>query len=179
MSTKAQAERDGNPEGYSLPTQRTSCRLRAERLGAEVVEEYIDKDTATRVDKRPAMLAMIERITTKKDIDYVIVHQVSRFARNRTDDGVVTERLEAAGAMLVSCVEGIDQTTTGRMLQGILAVMNEYQSRNQSDDIKRKTLQKVKDGGTPALAPIGYLNVQGGGSDQNKRWVDVDPVRGP
>jgi DNA invertase Pin-like site-specific DNA recombinase len=179
VSTKAQAERDGNPEGYSLPTQRTACLIRAEQLGATVVDEYIDKDTATRVEKRPAMLALIERVKTERDVDYVIVHQLSRFARSRRDDANITEDLEASGAALISCMEGIDQTTSGRMLQGMLAVVNEYQSRNQSDDIKRKTLQKVKDGGTPALAPIGYLNKQGTEGDKNKRWVEVDPVRAP
>lgn len=177
VSTKAQAERDGNPEGYSLPTQRTACLLRAEQLGAVVVDEYIDKDSGTRVDKRPAMLALIERVTQNRDVDFVIVHQLSRFARRRRDDAVVTEDLEEAGAQLVSCVEGIDQTTAGRMLQGMLAVVNEYQSRNMSDDIKRKTLQKVKDGGTPSLAPIGYRNVQGADADKNKRWVELDPDR--
>ena len=179
VSTKAQAERDGNPEGYSLPTQRTAATIRAELLSAVVVDEYIDRDTGTRVDKRPAMQAMIERITRDQDVDFVIVHQLSRFARNRLDDALVTEKLEQAGATLVSCLEGIDQTASGRMMQGVLASVNEYQSRNQSDDIKRKTLQKVKDGGTPAMAPIGYVNVQGTDSDKNKRWVEVDPVRGP
>jgi len=35
-------------------------------LGATVVDEYIDKDTATRVEKRPAMLALIERVKTER-----------------------------------------------------------------------------------------------------------------
>ena len=179
VSTKAQSLRDGNPEGYSLPTQRTACHLRAEQLGAEVIDEYIDRDTATRVEKRPAMLDLIERVRTKKDVDFVIVHQLSRFARNRLDDAQITEGLELAGATLVSCMEGIDQTTSGRMLQGMLAVVNEYQSRSQGEDIKRKTLQKVRDGGTPTLAPIGYLNCQGDGSENNRRWVEVDPNRAP
>lgn len=179
VSTKAQAERDGNPEGYSLPTQRTAGQIRAEMLGATVVDEYVDRNTGTRVDKRPAMQAMIERITRDRDVDFVIVHQLSRFARNRLDDARVTEQLEQAGATLVSCLEGIDQTASGRMMQGVLASVNEYQSRNQSDDIKRKTLQKVKDGGTPTMAPIGYLNVQGSDGDRNKRWVEVDGLRGP
>ena len=113
----------------------------------------------------------------RRDIDYVIVHQLSRFARNRLDDAVITQRLEAAGAILVSCLEGIDQTPSGRMLQGVLASLNEYQSTNQSEDIKRKTLQKVKDGGTPSLAPIGYRNVQGAEADKNSRWVEIDPER--
>ncbi|MGH8996795.1 MAG: recombinase family protein, partial [Acidimicrobiales bacterium] len=119
VSTRAQAERHGNPEGYSLPTQRTACRLRAEQIGAVVVDEYIDKDTATRVDKRPAMLALIERVKRDRDVDFVIVHQLSRFARNRLDDARITEDLEASGAILISCLEGIDQSTSGRMLQGI------------------------------------------------------------
>ena len=180
VSTKAQAERDGNPEGYSLPTQRAACSSRARQLGAVIVDEYIDKDTGTSVDKRPAMLALIDRVTQERDVDYVIVHQLSRFARNRLDDASITMRLEASGATLISCMEGgIDQTASGRMLQGMLAVVNEYQSRNQSDDIKRKTLQKVKDGGTPSLAPIGYLNVQGINAEKDKRWVEVDPERAP
>ncbi len=180
VSTKAQAERDGNPEGYSLPTQRTACTSRARQLGAIIVDEYIDKDSGTSVDKRPAMLALIDRVTQERDVDYVIVHQLSRFARNRLDDASITMRLEASGATLISCMEGgIDRTASGRMLQGMLAVVNEYQSRNQGDDIKRKTLQKVKDGGTPSLAPIGYLNVQGANAEKDKRWIETDPERSP
>jgi DNA invertase Pin-like site-specific DNA recombinase len=125
------------------------------------------------------MLAMIQRVAKQRDVDFVIVHQLSRFARNRLDDALVTAKIEEAGAVLVSCLEGIDQTASGRMMQGVLAVVNEYQSRNQSDDIKRKTLQKVKDGGTPTLAPIGYLNVQGVDGNQDKRSVIVDHDRAP
>ncbi len=46
ISTKQQAARDGNPEGYSLPTQREACHKKAEQLGAAVVEEYVNTDTA-------------------------------------------------------------------------------------------------------------------------------------
>ncbi len=53
----------------------------------------------------------------------------------------------------------------------MLASVNEYHSRNMSDEIKRKTLQKVMDGGTPSVAPLGYKNVGEGG----RRYVVVDP----
>jgi site-specific DNA recombinase len=65
--------RDGNAEGYSLPTQREACRRQAEQLGAVVVQEYVDKDTGTAVDKRPAMQELLERIERDKDVDFVIV----------------------------------------------------------------------------------------------------------
>ena len=74
VSTKDQARRDGNPEGYSLQTQRRDAAETANRKGAVVVEEYVETDSGTRTDKRPAMQRLLERIRTKHDIDYVIVY---------------------------------------------------------------------------------------------------------
>ena len=179
VSTKEQAMRSGDPEGYSLPTQREACLRKAQSLGADVVEEYLDKDTGTLVDKRPAMQELLARVAEERNIDYVIVHKLDRLARNRLDDAHMTVTLEAAGATLVSCVEGIDQSPSGRLLHGMLASVNEYYSRNLSDEIKRKTLQKVKNGGTPFRAPIGYLNKQDLSGGRDDRWVELDPVRGP
>jgi site-specific DNA recombinase len=170
VSTKQQAVRDGNPEGYSLPTQRQACTFKAGQLGADVVEEYVDKDSGTAVSKRPAMQRLIERARTQQDVDYVIVHKLDRFARNRYDDAMVTARLQAAGARLVSCVESIDDTAGGQLVQGMMAVVNEFHSRNMGDEIKRKTLQKIMEGGTHGNAPLGYKNVGEGG----RRFVIVD-----
>jgi site-specific DNA recombinase len=171
VSTKQQAVRDGNPEGYSLPTQRDACRKKAESLGAVVVDEYIDKDSATSADKRPGFQRLVDRVVEKRDVDYVIVFKLDRFARNRLDDALISMRLETAGASLVSCVEHIDATASGQLLQGMLAVMNEFYSRNLGDEIKRKTLQKVLAGGTPGVARLGYKNV----GESGRRYVVVDP----
>jgi site-specific DNA recombinase len=175
VSTKDQARRDGNPEGYSLPTQRRDCEARAASLGAVVVDEYIDKDTGTRTDKRPRMMALLERVHTQRDIDYVIVFKLDRWARNAREDLVNDYLLEQAGAELVSCSEHIDRTNAGRMSHIFLAGINEYQSRNSGDEIKRKTLQKVMDGGTPGPARLGYMNVGEGA----RRWVEADQDRAP
>jgi site-specific DNA recombinase len=171
VSTKQQAVRDGNPEGYSLPTQREACRKKAESLDAVVVDEYIDKDSATSANKRPGFQQLVERVVQKRDVDYVIVFKLDRFARNRLDDALVSMRLETPGASLVSCVEHIDATASGQLLQGMLAVMNEFYSRNLGDEIKRKTLQKVLAGGTPGVARLGYKNV----GESGRRYVVVDP----
>lgn len=114
---------------------------------------------------------MVERVRTQRDVDYVIVHKLDRFARNRADDAMVTLTLEAAGASLVSCSESIDATPGGQLLQGVLAVVNEYHSRNMGEEIRRKRLIKVQEGGTPSVAPLGYKNVGEGG----RRFVVIDP----
>ena len=173
VSTKQQAVRDGNPEGYSLPTQRKACQAKAEALGAVIVEEYIDKDSATSADKRLDFQRLLERVIDKRDVDYVIVYKLDRFARNRLDDALTTMKLEAAGATLASCVEQIDGTAPGQLMQGMLAVMNEFYSRNLGDEIRRKTLIKIQEGGTHGCARIGYQNVGEGG----RRYVVIDPER--
>ena len=43
VSTSAQAGRDNEKEGYSIPAQREACVRKAENLGASVVDEYVDR----------------------------------------------------------------------------------------------------------------------------------------
>src|SRR5579859_2053415 len=159
VSTKQQAVRDGNPEGYSLPTQRDACTRKAEQLGAVVVDEYVDKDTGTAVDKRPDIQRMLARIQLDQDVDFVIVYKLDRWARSQREDLQANFTLELAHCRLVSCSEPIDGTAAGMLLHGMLASVNEYHSRNMSDEIKRKTLIKIKEGGTHGCARIGYKNV--------------------
>lgn len=176
VSTKEQAVRHGDAEGYSLPTQRADAQRMAASLDADVVEEFIDKDTGTSTDKRPAMQRLLAWLQDGHHVDYVIVFKLDRWARNVRDDLNADFVLEMAGAKLVSCSERIDRTAAGRLLHSMLASVNEYQSRNMSDDIKRKTLAKAIKGGTPFQAPIGYLNKQDG---IDVRYIAVDPERAP
>jgi site-specific DNA recombinase len=41
------------------------------------------------------------------------------------------------------------------------------------------SIQKAKEGGTPFLAPIGYLNVRDFSDGKDVRWIDPDPERAP
>jgi site-specific DNA recombinase len=171
VSTKDQARRDGSAEGYSLPTQRITGEAKAESLSSFVTDEYLDTDTGTSTEQRPAMKALLERVMTKKDIDYVIVFKLDRWARNAREDLANDFILEQAGAELISCSERIDRSNAGRMMHTVLAAQNEYQSRNAGDEIRRKRLIKIQQGGTPGPAPLGYKNVGEGGL----RWVEVEP----
>jgi hypothetical protein len=57
------------------------------------------------------------------------------------------------------------------MMHTVLAAYNEYMSRNSGDEIKRKNLIKIQEGGTHGVAPLGYKNVGEG----SRRWVIPDP----
>ena len=180
VSSKGQLNTDYDPEGISIPAQRTSCQRKAEALGLTIVHEYIEPGrSATEMTKRVAFQQMLERIRRDRDVDYVLVYKLSRFARNRTDDAIVMADLQKRGVTLISATEQIDATPVGQLMHGILAAFNEYRSREDGADIAYKMSQKAKNGGTLGRAPIGYLNVTENIDGRKINTVHVDPERAP
>ena len=181
VSTAKQAKTDLDPEGLSLPAQRESCLRKAEEMGAEVVEEYVDRGESAKTVDRPAFRKMVSRVQTDRDIDYVILDKINRFARNRRDDANMLFELRAAGATVISVKENIDDTPAGMLMHGILATLAEYESRNNGTEALKGMTRKAQVGGTPGRAPIGYLNVRlpVPGQPRGMADVEVDPERSP
>ena len=178
VSTKEQAERDGDPEGYSIPAQREACRRKASSLGAVVVEEFADKGESARKADRPRLQALLAYVRDHA-VDYVIVHKIDRLARNRADDVEITLAIRSAGAKLVSCSENIDETPSGLLLHAIMSGVAEFYSRNLANEVIKGSVQKARGGGTIGKAPLGYLNVRKLQNGREVRTVEVDPLRGP
>jgi len=176
VSTKEQAERGGEAEGFSIPAQREAGYRKAEQLGARVVAEFVDAGESARSADRPDLQRML-RYLAAEPISYVIVHKVDRLARNRADDVEINLAIQRAGARLISCTENIDQTPSGMLLHGIMSSIAEFYSQNLAAEIVKGTETKVRLGGTPTLAPIGYLNVRQIIDGREVRTVEVDPDR--
>ncbi|MDR2566729.1 MAG: recombinase family protein, partial [Bifidobacteriaceae bacterium] len=179
VSTKEQAEKGGQDEGYSIPAQRAANHRKAEQLGAEIIEEFTDAGESARKADRPALQRMLAYVAEHR-VSYCIVHKVDRLARNRADDVTIHLALQQAGVMLVSASENIDETPSGMLLHGIMSSIAEFYSRNLSTEAVKGMTQKALTGGTPNRAPIGYLNV-GVRDAQGRevRTVRVDPDRAP
>ncbi|HJP67101.1 MAG TPA: recombinase family protein [Actinomycetota bacterium] len=180
VSTTKQVNKDElDPEGYSLPAQRESCIRKATQLGAQVVDEYADRGESAKFDDRPDFQRMLERIRRQRDVDFVIVDKVNRFARNRRDDANILFELHRNGAQLVSVKENIDSPPAGRLMHALLAGFAEYESANNGVEALKGMTQKAKTGGTPGRAPLGYLNVHKSVDGRIVRTVEVDPERAP
>ncbi len=180
VSTPKQAAKDDDPEGYSVPAQKEAGYRKAETLGAEVVAVAIDKGESAKTADRREFQRLLNRIRTQRDIDYLIVDKVDRFARNRRDDANLLFELKSAGCQLVSVKENIDETPAGQLLHAIMAGIAEFYSRNLATEALKGMTQKAKVGGTPGRAPIGYINV-GRRNDEGReiRVVVIDPERAP
>jgi site-specific DNA recombinase len=178
VSSKEQAEKGGEAEGYSIPAQREACKRKAASLRAAVVEEFVERGESAKTADRPELQRLLDFIR-EQPVKYVIVHKVDRLARSRADDVAINLAIHQAGAELVSVSENIDQTPSGLLLHGIMSSIAEFYSRNLATEVIKGSVQKAKNGGTPGRAPIGYLNVRRIVDGREVRTVELDPERAP
>jgi site-specific DNA recombinase len=177
VSTKDQAGRGGEAEGFSIPAQREACLRKADSLGVQVIEEFVDAGESARSANRPELKRMLTYVADHR-VSTVIVHKVDRLARNRVDDVEINLALTKAGAQLVSCSENIDETPSGMLLHGIMSSIAEFYSRNLATESRKGMLQKAKGGGTVNAAPFGYINTRTRTPEGREvRMVALDPER--
>ena len=179
VSTREQAERGGQDEGFSIPAQRLANRNKAASLGATVVAEFVDAGESARKADRPQLQAMLEYVA-ENDVSYCIVHKVDRLARNRADDVQINIALGKAGTKLVSATENIDETPSGMLVHGIMSSIAEFYSQNLATEVKKGLTQKAISGGTITRAPLGYKNVRHVDAlGREQRTIEVDLERAP
>jgi len=155
VSTKEQAE-----EGYSIPAQAEACRRFIADRSWEVADEYVDRGESARTADRPQLQAMLARLAEDPSIDCLVVHKLDRLARNLEDHAAVRAALRKAGVQLHSVTESLEDSASGKLVEGILASIAEFYSANLGQEIRKGLDQKAAQGGWPGRAPFGYRNVR-------------------
>lgn len=145
-----------NQREESIDAQIRASKEFAERDGFDIVAIYADKAKSGTTDKRPEFLRMIKDCE-KGMFDYVIVHKLDRFSRNKYDSAVYKRKLKQFGIRLISVMERLDDSPESVILESVLEGFAEYYSKN----LARETMKGLKEngykclhnGGTP---PLGY-----------------------
>jgi len=141
-SSVGQAVRD-----LSIPAQLDAARAYAAREGWVVAAEFIDEAESARTADRPDFQRMIKQAKKKaRPFEVILVWKLSRFARNREDSVLYKAMLKKHGVRLISLSEPIDDSPTGRMLEGILEVLDEFYSANLAEDTVRGMRKKASSG---------------------------------
>ncbi len=105
----------------------------------------------------------------------ILVWKLDRFARNREHSIVYKSLLNKNGVQVISINEPIEDTASGKMLEGMLEVMSEFYSNNMAQDIKRGMEGNIKRGYfSGGVIPFGYRikKVDAGGVIKSKLEVD-------
>jgi hypothetical protein len=79
----------------------------------------------------------------------------------------------------VSVSEQVDDSPSGSLLHGIMAAIAEHYSRTFPTKLRRAWSKKVRRGGTPNYAPLGYLNHTERVNGVEVKTVIFDPDRAP
>ena len=141
----------------SLDAQRARITAWADANGYDLVAINTDAGlSGGRADNRPGLQAALDHAC--KDKAALVVYSLSRLARSTKDAIGISERLEKAGADMVSLSERIDTTTAaGKMVFRMLAVLAEFESdligERTSAAMQHKRARREYTGGRP---PYGW-----------------------
>ena len=145
-----------NQREESIDAQYRAVKQFVEAKGDEIVAEYADKGKSGTSAKRPEFLRMIKDAESGK-FDYLVVHKLDRFTRNKYDSAIYKRKLKQCGVRLVSVTEQLDDSPEAVILESVIEGMAEYYSKN----LARETMKGLKEnaykaehtGGKP---PLGY-----------------------
>jgi site-specific DNA recombinase len=179
VSTREQAEHGEGEEGFSIPAQRDACVCHIRDKEWDLVDEYADRGESARSADRPQLKEMLARIAEDGDFDAVVGHKIDRLARNMEDHVAIRAHLRRRSVTLVSVTENLEETASGRLVEGIHALMAEFYSANLASEIKKGMAQKAKMGGWPHAAPLGYRHVREAIGGRQVAHIVVDPERAP
>lgn len=173
VSSERQAERD-----TSIPSQEAECRRYAENKGYDILPNHIYTDAAKSARKidRPAFQKMFQvvkagRRTKSSPFDVLLVWKFSRFARNREDSIILKKMLAKQGIKVVSVSEPIDEGAHGKLVEGMIELLDEFYSESLAGETRRgmeeNTRQGWRSGGS---SPFGYkyIHVEVGKAKKGK-----------
>ena len=158
MSTLLQAD-----EGVSLDAQRDRIAGWASSAGMALdpADVFVDAGiSGKRADNRPALQAALDACSGGC---VLVVYSLSRLARSVRDTLAIAERLDRAGADLVSLSEKIDTTSaSGKMLFRLLAVLAEFERDLISERTTGALAHMRSRGERIGQVPIGHALAEDG-----------------
>ena len=170
VSTKEQVE------NLSLPTQRRACEEYCRRHGFQVLDVFIDKGESAKSADRPAFQRLLTYCRQHKgQVDFVVVYNLTRFAREKYVHFAVRTLLQGCGVTLRSATEPIDDSSTGKFIEGVLAATAQFDNDVKAERTIAGMRAALDLGRWTFKAPVGYLN---GGRTGSASLV-ADPARAP
>jgi DNA invertase Pin-like site-specific DNA recombinase len=148
----------------NLMNQEKRCGDYCEKNGLKVLEVFTDAGASGRSAVHrvqfQTMLGFCK--ASRRDIGFVVVQDLSRFARDAKDQADAIYELGKNGIRVRSVYEpNVDDTAAGKLAANILAAFNQHFSDALSEKMKDRMRASASAGRFPWRAPIGYMNIGG------------------
>jgi site-specific DNA recombinase len=170
VSTKEQTE------NLSLSTQLKACEEYCERHGFEVLARFREEGESAKTADRTELQKLLHFCRTNKGrVQFVVVFNLTRFDREKYDHFALRAHLKSLGISLRSATEPIDDTSTGKLMEGVLAAFAQFDNDVRSERTRGGMKAALELGRWTFLAPLGYLNAP----RSTGKSLIPDPERAP
>ena len=164
----ARLSNDDDPAQNSLQNQQEICRAFAEKKGWTIIGSSAD-DNISGMNFSRRGLDMLTAAVQMKQIDAVLVKDLSRLGRHRTQTALFIDFLREKQVRVISVTEDVDTfCEEDDLMIGVRGLMNDYYAKDIGKKIRAGYRQKQKDG-LVITPPFGYWK------DKNTGQIKVDP----
>ena len=172
VSSDEQAEKD-----LSIPAQRKALRRWVdEQPDFELVAEFADEGQSAYApaERRPGFCEMVS-FCRKQGVDFILVHKLDRFSRNREESILFKGLLRRSGVTVKSVTEHFDpETPQGFLYEGMIEVINQFYSMNLATEVLKGLKENASRGWwNGGVAPYGYRRVRVT-DDQGREHVTLE-----
>lgn len=166
--TYARLSNDDDQEMNSLLNQQEISHGFAEQHGYTIVGQSFDDNVSGMKFNRRGLDELTAAVDADK-IDAVIVKDLSRLGRHRTQTALFIDYLREHQVRVISATEGIDTfRDEDDLIIGIRGLMNDYYVRDISKKIRAGYRQKQREG-IVITPPFGYRK------DRNTNTIELHP----
>ena len=160
--------RDEDDELNSLRNQRSIIESYAISNGHEIIGESFDDNVSGMHFEREGIAKIYEVVDAGK-IDAIVVKDLSRLGRHRTQTALFIDYLRENNVRVLSATEGIDTfNENDDLIIGFKGLVNDFYARDGSRRVRTGYRQKQKNG-IVITPPFGYFK------DKNTNQVIIVP----
>ena len=151
----------------SLLNQREICQVFAEQHGYIIVGQSFDDNISGMSFDRRGLDELMAAVDADK-IDAVIVKDLSRLGRHRTQTALFIDYLRERQVRVISATEGVDTfRDEDDLIIGVRGLMNDYYAKDIGKKIRAGYRQKQREG-IVITPPFGYWK------DKNTGQIKID-----
>lgn len=151
---------DKQIDNTSLSTQEEISRSYCQREEFEVIDiqrlEAVSADSKKDSNAQRAAELLEFAKNNQGKFEVLVVYKLDRFARSQEQHHWLRGQLIKIGIIVRSATERIDETPSGKLVEGVLASVNEYDNEVRKERVKIAMWRRVEEGLWPWQPPAGY-----------------------
>jgi site-specific DNA recombinase len=166
-------------EAKSVARQIEHAKVYAAKKGWPVAEDHIYTDdgiSGAEFEKRPQLMRLIADVGRKpRPFDVLVISEKSRLGREAWDVGYYIKKIVRAGVRIVSYLDGKEvafETATERMMESMLASVDDLERERASQRTFDAMLRKAKAGHVTGGTVFGYTNARAAENGHVERRIN-------